>query len=177
LTASDLPTLEPAKILKALDKAGEIIENSASDGDKVEFLKAKAAAKLWDSCFKDEQAFIRKLRAFPAEADSYSQEVQQAFIEEYEGAMALPIPNSYAFRDLKGNPRDPKLMQRLVAFRLERDFRLLNLSGTGTGKTLSAIYAAQICGCQRLFISCPNGVIDSWKRAFDSAFPAANIIN
>ena len=176
VTASDLPTLEPAKILKALDKAGEIIENSASDGDKVEFLKAKAAAKLWDSCFKDEQAFIRKLRAFPAEADSYSQEVQQAFIEEYEGARALPIPNSYAFRDLKGNPRDPKLMQRLVAFRLERDFRLLNLSGTGTGKTLSAIYAAQICGCQRLFISCPNGVIDSWKRAFDSAFPTANII-
>ena len=176
VTASDLPTLEPAKILKALDKAGEIIENSASDGDKVEFLKAKAAAKLWDACFKDEQAFISKLRAFPAEADSYSQEVQQAFIEEYEGARALPIPNSYAFRDLKGNPRDPKLMQRLVAFRLERDFRLLNLSGTGTGKTLSAIYAAQICGCQRLFISCPNGVIDSWKRAFDSAFPTANII-
>lgn len=176
LTAKDLPTLEPAKILKALDKAGEIIENSGSDEDKVEFLKAKAAAKLWDSCFKDEQTFIRKLRAFPAEADSYSQEVQQAFIEEYEGAMALPIPNSYAFRDLKGNPRDPKLMQRLVAYRLERDFRLLNLSGTGTGKTLSAIYAAQICGCQRLFISCPNGVIDSWKRAFDSAFPTANII-
>ena len=176
VTASDLPTLEPAKILKALDKAGEIIENSASDGDKVEFLKAKAAAKLWDACFKDEQAFIRKLRAFPAEADSYSQEVQQAFIEEYEGARALPIPNAYSFRDLKGNPRDPKLMQRLVAFRLERDFRLLNLSGTGTGKTLSAIYAAQICGCQRLFISCPNGVIDSWKRAFDSAFPTANII-
>lgn len=176
VTASDLPTLEPAKILKALDKAGEIIENSASDGDKVEFLKAKAAAKLWDSCFKDEQAFISKLRAFPAEADSYSQEVQQAFIEEYEGARALPIPSEYSFRDLKGNPRAPKLMQRLVAYRLERDFRLLNLSGTGTGKTLSAIYAAQICGCQRLFISCPNGVIDSWKRAFDSAFPTANII-
>ena len=35
-------------------------------------------------------------------------------------------------------------MQRLVAFRLKRDLRLLNLSGTGTGKTLSAIYAAQI---------------------------------
>ncbi len=173
---ADLPTIEPVKILKALDKAADIVENSGNDTDKIEFLKAKAAAKLWDACFKDEEELIRKLRAFPAEADSYSQEVQQAFIEEYEGARALPIPEAYAFRDLRGNPRDPKLMQRLVAFRLERDFRLLNLSGTGTGKTLSAIYAALICGCRRLLISCPNGVIESWRRAFSSAFPTANLI-
>jgi superfamily II DNA or RNA helicase len=173
---ADLPTLEPVKILKALDKAADIVENSGNDSDKVEFLKAKAAAKLWDACFKDEAELIRKLKAFPAEADSYSQEVQQAFIEEYEGARALPIPDAYAFRDLRGNPRDPKLMQRLVAFRLERDLRLLNLSGTGTGKTLSAIYAALICGCQRLLISCPNGVIESWRRAFSSAFPTAHLI-
>jgi superfamily II DNA or RNA helicase len=173
---AELPTLEPVKILKALDKAADIVENSGNDSDKVEFLKAKAAAKLWDACFKNEEDLIRKLKAFPAEADTYSQEVQQAFIEEYEGARALPIPKAYAFRDLRGNPRDPKLMQRLVAFRLERDFRLLNLSGTGTGKTLSAIYAALICGCQRLLISCPNGVIESWRRAFSSAFPTANLI-
>lgn len=172
----NLPTLEPVKILKALDKAADIVENSGNDSDKVEFLKAKAAAKLWDACFKDEAELIRKLKTFPAEADSYSQEVQQAFIEEYEGARALPIPEAYAFRDLRGNPRDPKLMQRLVAFRLERDFRLLNLSGTGTGKTLSAIYAALICGCERLLISCPNGVIESWRRAFSSAFPTAHLI-
>ena len=67
-------------------------------------------------------------------------------------------------------------MQRLVAYRLKRDFRLLNLSGTGTGKTLSAIYAAQICGCKRLLISCPNGVIESWRRCLMSAFPSANLI-
>jgi len=172
----DLPTLEPVRILKALDKAADIVENSASDSDKVEFLKAKAAAKLWDSCFLDEEDLITKLRDFTSDEDSYSTEVQDAFLEEYEGARSLPIPESYAFRDLKGNPRNPKLMQRLVAFRLKRDLRLLNLSGTGTGKTLSAIYAAQICGCKRLLISCPNGVIESWRRAFASAFPTANLI-
>ncbi len=176
IQATDLPTIEPVKILNALDKAADIIDNSANDSDKVEFLKAKAAAKLWDACFQDEYAVISKLKAFTAEVDSYSQEVQQAFIEEYEGARSLPVPSAYAFRDLKGKPRDPKLMQRLVAFRLKRDFRLLNLSGTGTGKTLSAIYAAQICGCQRLMISCPNGVIESWRRAFNSAFPTANLV-
>ena len=175
-SVSDLPTLEPANILRALDKAGDLVDNSATDSDKVEFLKAKATAKLWDACFQDEQALIGKLKAFPAEVDSYSQEVQQAFLDEYEGAMALPIPPTYGFKDLKGTPRDPKLMQRLVAYRLQRDLRILNLSGTGTGKTLSAIYAAQICKCKRVLISCPNGVIDSWRRAFSSGFPSANLI-
>ena len=44
---------------------------------------------------------------------------------------------------------------------------------TGTGKTLSAIFASQICKCQRIFISCPNGVIDSWIRTFKTGYPEA----
>lgn len=175
LSVEDLPTLEPKAVLKALDKAAELVESSSSDGDKVEFLKAKATAKLWDACFRDEQALIAKLKALETASDSYSHEVQQAFLDEYEGAKALAIPASYAFRDLKGIPREPKLMQRLVAFRLERDLRLLNLSGTGTGKTLSAVFAAQVCGSQRILISCPNGVIDSWRRCLESAYPSATI--
>jgi hypothetical protein len=175
LSVEDLPTLEPKAVLKALDKAAELVESSSSDGDKVEFLKAKATAKLWDACFRDEQALIAKLKALEMASDSYSHEVQQAFLDEYEGAKALNVPESYAFRDLKGIPREPKLMQRLVAFRLERDLRLLNLSGTGTGKTLSAVFAAQVCGSQRILISCPNGVIDSWRRCLESAYPSATV--
>ena len=176
ISPSDLPTYEPKNILKALDKAGNIIDNSAKDSDKIEFLKAKATAKLWDQCFKDEKYLINRIKSFSSHQDSYSQEVKTSFIEEYEGAKALPIPSTYSFRDLYDKPRDPKLMQRLVAYRLKRDKRLLNLSGTGTGKTLSAIYAAQICNSKRIFITCPNGVINSWLRAFESAFPSANLI-
>jgi len=138
INVEDLPTLEPKAVLKALDKAAELVENSSSDEDKLEFLKAKATAKLWDACFRDEASLIARLRSLETPSDAYSHEVQQAFLEEYDGAKALEIPSSYAFRDLKGIPREPKLMQRLVAYRLERDMRLLNLSGTGTGKTLSA---------------------------------------
>ena len=172
----DLPKLEPVRVLKALDKAAGIVDGSGTDSDKVEFLKAKATAKLWDACFSEEDSLIKKVTEFKTDHDSYSSEVREAFLAEYRGARSLPIPETYAFRDLKGNPRNPKLMQRLVAYRLKRDFRLLNLSGTGTGKTLSAIYAAQICGCKRLLISCPNGVIESWRRCLISAFPSANLI-
>lgn len=172
ITPADLPALKPQKALEALDKAAAIIETAGSDVDRVEFLKAKATAKLWDQCFKNETDVISALNLFESEVDSYSNEVKQSFLDEYHGSNGLPIPSEYQFKDLKGIPRNPKLMQRLVAYRLKQQDRLLNLSGTGTGKTLSAIFAAQICGAKRIFISCPNGVIQSWERSFLSAFPS-----
>ena len=139
-----------------------MIESSGTDASKIEFLKAKASSKLWDSCFANEELLIKKLEANISEKDTYSDEVRTKFLSEYYGAKKLSIPHSYQFKDLKGRNREPKLMQRLVSYRLLKDKRILNLSGTGTGKTLSAIFASQICKCQRIFISCPNGVIDSW---------------
>ena len=175
ISSDDLPQLDPAKTLLALDKAASVIESSATDSDRIEFLKAKATAKLWDACFADAEALTNKLRIMNVDVDTYSSEVRSSFLEEYEGARSLEIPSVYRFCDLKGRPRQPKLMQRLVAFRLKRDYRLLNLSGTGTGKTLSAVFAAQVCGCRRILVSCPNGVISSWHRTFSSAYPDAVI--
>ena len=175
IASVDLPQLDPVKTLLALDKAASVIESSATDSDRIEFLKAKATAKLWDACFADAEALTNKLRIMNVDADTYSSEVRSTFLEEYEGARSLEIPSTYRFCDLKGLPRQPKLMQRLVAFRLKRDYRLLNLRGTGTGKTLSAVFAAQVCGCRRILVSCPNGVISSWNRTFSSAYPDAVI--
>ena len=173
ITKEDLPNLDPGRTLRALDKAAGILEGSGTDAERIEFLKAKASSKLWDSCFSDEEFLIRNLESSNLGIDTYSEEVRKKFLEEYNGAKNLKIPDSYKFRDLKGRERKPKLMQKLVSFRLLRDKRILNLSGTGTGKTLSAILASQICESQRIFISCPNGVIDSWVRTFKSGFPDA----
>ena len=171
--AKDLPSLDPGITLRALDSAAVALENTGTDIERIEFLKAKATAKLWKSCFKNEENFIEKLKLNSSVNNVYSEEVRKAFLEEYYGAKNLEIPSSYQFKDLKGIKRDPKLMQKLFAFRLKRDKRILNLSGTGTGKTLSAILAAQVCGSRRILISCPNGVIDSWIRTFESAYPEA----
>ena len=175
ISSEDLPEIDAEKALLALDKAASVIESSATDADRIEFLKAKATAKLWDACFKDESKLVSQLQAMCAETDTYSSEVRSAFLEEYEGARDLDVPSSYQFCDLRGRPRQPKLMQRLVAYRLKRDFRLLNLSGTGTGKTLSAVLAAQVCKSKRILVSCPNGVIPSWVRTFNSAYPGAEV--
>ncbi len=173
ITKEDLPNLDPRRTLRALDKAAGILEGSGTDAERIEFLKAKASSKLWDSCFLDEKSLIRNLESSKLGLDTYSEEVRKKFLEEYNGAKNLRIPSSYKFRDLKGRERQPKLMQKLVSYRLLTDKRVLNLSGTGTGKTLSAILASQICESKRIFISCPNGVIDSWIRTFKSAYPEA----
>ena len=169
----DLPSLDAGKTLRALDKAANIIESQGSDLKLINFLKAKATAKLWDSCFIDEGQLIKQINSNYFDKDAYSSQVKKAFLDEYNGAKNLELPSSYKFRDLKGVFREPKLMQKLVAFRLKRDRRLLNLSGTGTGKTLSAILSAQVCKANRIFITCPNGVVESWKTALNSAFPDA----
>ena len=175
IQAKDLPSLDPGITLKALDSATAALENIGTDIERIEFLKAKATAKIWKSCFKNQENFIEKFKLNSSVNNIYSEEVRKAFVEEYNGAKNLEIPSSYQFKDLKGIKREPKLMQKLFAFRLKRDKRILNLSGTGTGKTLSAILAAQVCGSKRILISCPNGVIDSWIRTFESAYPEAII--
>ena len=58
ITKDDLPNLDPGRTLKALDKAAGVLEESGTDLDRIEFLKAKASAKLWDSCFKNENEII-----------------------------------------------------------------------------------------------------------------------
>ena len=121
------------------------------DLERIEFLKAKASSKLWDSCFANEEILIRNLNNSKTDKDTYSEEVRSKFLEEYYGAKDLSIPDTYKFRDLKGKERKPKLMQKLVSYMLLKDKRVLNLSGTGTGKTLSAIFASQICKSKRVF--------------------------
>ena len=134
ITKDDLPNLDPGRTLKALDKAAGVLEESGTDLDRIEFLKAKASAKLWDSCFKNENELISKLKSNRTQENTYSEEVTNLFLDEYYGAKNLKIPDNYKFKDLKGRERKPKLMQKLVSYRLLRDKRILNLSGTGTGK-------------------------------------------
>ena len=50
-----------------------------------------------------------------------------------------------------------------------------NWSGTGAGKTLSAVLASRISGAQMTLITCPNNVIDTWKKAILNAFPDSEV--
>jgi len=168
-----LPAPRAIETLSSLEKASELLVQTSSDEEAVNFLVAKAAGKLWRRCFEDEISAIEEAKQH--HGNQYSELARDTFLEEYTRSKQLPLPEGYAFRDAGGEVRRPKLMQLLIAYKVFRDGRVLNLSGTGTGKTLSAILASRVIGAQLTVISCPNATVTGWSQAILNAFPDSNV--
>jgi hypothetical protein len=62
-------------------------------------------------------------------------------------------------------------MQRLAAVRVRDDKRVGNWSGTGAGKTLSAVLASRVADAGLTIITCPNSVVDGWAASIREIFP------
>lgn len=170
----DLPAPRAGDTLKSLSVTTNILISGSSDQEAINFLVAKAKAKLWKRCFEDEQAAIKEAQEH--NGNVYSESVRDSFIEEYTRCQQLPIPQGYSFKDDSGISRDPKLMQRLIAYRLLKESRVLNLSGTGTGKTLSAVLASRVVGAQITVIACPNATVKGWTKTIKNAFSNSNVV-
>lgn len=162
--SAELPTAETEDVLKSLQAAVVV----SADQEAVEFLVASALAKIWKHAFRDESAAVAQARAFTG--DAYAERVRTEFLAEYERVKALEIPAGYSFK-VEGRPALPNLMQRLVASRIQHKRREGNWSGTGAGKTLSAVLASRVVGAKLTVICCPNSVVEGWKAAILNAFP------
>ncbi len=160
--------------LDALRVATDALVHASSDEEAVKFLIAKAADKLWKRCFYNEEAALSEAKNH--HGNTYSEAARDAFINEYTRCTRLPIPEGYSFTDATGTPRQPKLMQRLIAYRTLTQGQVLNLSGTGTGKTLSAILASRMIGARLTLVSCPNTTVEPWKNAILNTFPQSEVI-
>lgn len=169
-----LPTIAAQEALSSLDKAVEILEVSSSDKESIQFLIAKAADKLWRRCFADEVAALEEAKSFVG--GEYATSVRDRFLQDYKRSKQLPLPTGYSFRDNKGIPREPKLMQKMIAYRVQQEGRVLNLSGTGTGKTLSGVLASRTIGADVTIIACPNATVDGWECAILNAFPESVVV-
>ena len=51
-----------------------------------------------------------------------------------------------------------------------------NFSGTGSGKTLSAILASKILQSKMTLIICPNDIVDHWEKNIHELFPNDKIL-
>jgi superfamily II DNA or RNA helicase len=169
-----LPNLTGSGILGALGAATA----HASDPEAIEFLIASAKAKLWRKALRDdasEATAISEARAFVG--SGYADTVRVEFLREYEAARSLPIPAGYSFVPPGGSVvTEPNLMQRLVASRIQRERRMGNWSGTGTGKTNSATLASRVVGAKLTVVCCPNSVVEGWSKAIVSMFPDSKVV-
>ena len=159
-----LPVVQTKDALASLDQ--HVL--SSADEEAVDFLLASALAKLWKHAFRDEAAAVAQAEAFTG--SEYAERVRSKFLDEYRRAKELEIPSGYSFR-IDGKPTAPNLMQRYVAARVRDRDRLGNWSGTGAGKTLSAVLGGRVIGADLTVVCCPNSSVDGWRREILNTFP------
>ncbi|WPB79521.1 zinc-ribbon domain-containing protein [Archangium violaceum] len=159
-----LPVVRTREVLATLDSP--MVSNA--DEEAVQFLIASALAKLWKHAFVDEAVALREAEVYAG--GKYAETVRQRFLNEYGAAQALPLPPGYAFK-VDGTLMPPNLMQRFVASQVRDRRRVGNWSGTGSGKTLSAILASRVINARLSVICCPNAVVEGWAAAIQGSFP------
>lgn len=145
-----------------------------SDQEAVDFLLTSAKNKLWKNVFKYEvknkkNKYVEEIFSLKPK-DEYSKKVHKEFVKEYSDAKSLTIPKGFSFK-IDGKPELPNLMQLRTASRIKKDRYVGNWSGTGAGKTLSAILASRVINSKLTLICCPNSVVNNWETEIMEIYP------
>jgi SNF2 family DNA or RNA helicase len=165
--SNELPKVKVQKSLEFL--SSNII--ASADQEAVEFFVASRRNRIWAEVFKDESA-VEGIEAFTDEG--YGRQVRDQFLDEYNQAQNMLIPAGWAFR-IDGKVTPPNLMQRLAAVRLRSQKRMLNLSLTGTGKTIGGILSSRVIDAHLTVIICPLDTITNWHGEIKQVFPDSKV--
>lgn len=160
----ELPLIETKDVLAALNNK----VFSSADEEAIDFFITSGCAKIWKHIFLDEEMAYEQAKTF--QGGEYPEKVKKIFFEEYEAAKNLKIPSGYSFK-IEERLVEPNLMQRLAAYRVKKYKRQGNWSGTGAGKTLSAILASRLIDAKLTLICCPNSVVEGWGNNISATYP------
>jgi len=144
------------------------IESVSVDEEIMEFLVSRSIQKLWKSVFRNtEEQNKRFISKIQKNGNKYHDTVVDIFLSDYNGAKLIEhnLPNSYSFE------YRPKLMQSYVAHKIKTNDFYGNFSGTGAGKTLSAVLASRIIDSMMTVIVCPNDIVNQWRDEIQKIFP------
>ncbi|MBX9923170.1 MAG: DEAD/DEAH box helicase family protein [Rhabdochlamydiaceae bacterium] len=172
---SDLPIINTHQSLESIDRAVQLV---SMDSEAIEFLLASKTTQLWQHAFQNK--IQAREQALSFNGTEYSERVKNRFLADLDAAENLKLPQNYSFR-VKGKLTQPNLMQLLIASQLKHRTGLGNWSGTGTGKTLSAILASRAINARLTIVCCPNPVVGSsktgrgWADEIVSIFPDSKV--
>ncbi len=147
----------------------EILDSISTDKEAIQFYVTYAINQLWKDAFLDPEKTITTLENETKTDNKYRNLVVQTFLKDYRGTINLKIPKNYRFND-NSKIIDPFLMQKFVAYTIKKLPHFGNFSGTGAGKTLSAILASRVIDSKVTLIICPNDVVSHWKKNADEIF-------
>ncbi len=163
-TQDKLQIVETKDILSTIDSI--IFANL--DKEAIEFFIKSAVTKIWKHTYINEEAAVAQLAQYN-EDGLYAQEVIKLFKQDYLNAKQLEIPVGYRSNLI------PNLMQKHTAYLIKNRKRIGNWSGTGAGKTLSAILASRVINAKLTIICCPNNVVDDWSKKINETYPDSSI--
>jgi hypothetical protein len=165
--SADLPTIRVQKSLEFL--SSKIV--ASSDDEAIEFFIASRRSRIWAEVFENQSA-VDGLLNFSD--DGYGRQVRDQFLDEYNQANDMQIPYGWSFR-VDGKVTPPNLMQKVAAVRLRNQRRMLNLSLTGTGKTIGGILGSRIIDANLTVIICPLDTINNWHAEIKHVFPDSKV--
>ncbi|MBL8207585.1 MAG: DEAD/DEAH box helicase family protein [Blastocatellia bacterium] len=163
----DLPQIRIQKSLEFLNS--KVV--ASSDEEAIEFFVASRSNRIWAEVFENQSA-VEGLLNFADEG--YGRQVRDQFLDEYNQAIDMQIPQGWSFR-VNGKVTPPNLMQKVAAVRLRNQRRMLNLSLTGTGKTIGGILGSRIIDANLTVIICPLDTINNWHAEIKHVFPDSKV--
>lgn len=153
---SGVPQLNISNVLEtisSLDKAG-IGSTFVSDEDLVESMVSRWVGQIWSAVW-DGQDVEEALKDWP-DGNTFQKTIRDRFMNEFESVTKLQTPKDWPYSF------EPSMMQKYVAVRMASEKRVGNWSGTGAGKTASAVLANLHLGSPETIVLCPNPVVSNW---------------
>ncbi len=152
----------------------EILESISVDEEAIQFYVAYSINQLWKNAFLDEEGTIKQVQTLEKKDNKYRNLVIKTFLEDFNNSKNLKIPENYIFSDGQ-KLIEPFLMQKYVAYKINQLSHFGNFSGTGAGKTLSAILASRIMDSKVTLIICPNDVVSHWDKNANQIFSDSHV--
>ena len=170
LDETDPLEYRPVESVENILRQTDFLESISVDEEAMKFYVTYSINQLWKNAFANENDTITKVKQDGKNDNKYHDEVVDTFLSDYENTKKLSIPKGYSF------PKSPLLMQKYVAYKLKNNSYFGNFSGTGSGKTLSAVLASRVIDSKLTLIVCPNEVVNHWKKHILEIFPDSKII-
>lgn len=170
--ATEVPRLRTLDDLHAVDWVADA--GLLRDEEILEFLLDSRVAGLWQAVLDGDPVFAPD-RLQSAAGGKFFEMITGRFKAQWDGANQLAIPEGYSFVR-NGQLAPPNLMQRWTAYRLLQERRLINYSGVGAGKTLSALIAGRAAGAKLTVIVAVNATVENWQVVIANAFPDSVVI-
>jgi superfamily II DNA or RNA helicase len=153
----------------------EAIQSISVDEETMQFYVNYCINQLWKNAFRDEKNTVKLVEESGKSGNKFRDLVAGTFLNDYHSSQKLKMPKNYVFA-FNSKPVEPFLMQKYVAHKIKETSYFGNFSGTGSGKTLSAMLASRVIDSKVTLIVSPNDVVSLWKKNAEQIFSDSEVL-